>query len=64
MKLYADIVFKNEKGMEFSHVVQEETRQYEGFEFSTIHEFIFNWKVAESYEKLDIINSNKEDNKQ
>lgn len=60
MKLYADIVFRNEDGLEISRVVQEETRQYTGMEFTTIHEFFFNWKVGESYERLDVING-KED---
>lgn len=55
MKLYADIVFRNEDGVEISRVVQEETRQYMGFEFTTIHEFFFNWKVGESCARVDII---------
>ena len=59
MKLYADIVFRNEQGMEISRVVQEETRQYQGMGLMIIHEFFFDWKVGECYSNLEVINGNE-----
>ena len=56
MKLYADILFKDENGNVISNVVQEETSQYQGCGIMTIHKFVFDWSVGVNESDIQTIN--------
>lgn len=53
-KLFADIVFKDESGIEIAHITKEEDTQYVGLD-GTIHKFFFEHNVYVSDDLIDVI---------
>lgn len=55
MKLYADVIVKDAHDHEITRFTREETRQYNGFDNMTNHEFYISFTTAISKEIEDAL---------
>lgn len=55
MKLYADVIIKDAHDHEISRFTREETRQYNGFDNMTVHEFYISFSMAINKEIEDAL---------